>query len=745
MVLDAILERIGGKKSGAGWIGRCPAHHDRHASLSVGQGKDSRVLIHCHAGCSVEAVLAALGLEKRDLYREGEGGGSALPVQRRVVRVAGEPVDRNGGLTLEGLAEAKRLPIELLRGLGCETVHYFGRASVLIPYTDDAGDTVGVRYRLALRGDAKFRWKPGTKASTLLYGAGRLSEAREAGHVVVVEGETDAWTLIHHGVPVVGLPGAGMWNEEHAARLEQIETVFVVAEPDKGGDTLLAKLRLSSISQRVRVVRLPTQDVSDLHISDEAAFRSTFEAALQAAPTLLDAEAQERRELASEAWAACHELAQEHDILGSFTDQLRERGFVGRTDTPKLVFLVLVSRLLARPVSLVLHGLSSAGKSYNVDSVLPFFPKSSYFGRSGMSERALIYSEERFEHRIVYIAEAAAVAAEGLSAYFLRTLISENRLVYETVEKDGDRLVTRVIEKPGPVGVILTTTRLRLDPEIETRALALTVPDDPGLTREIMRAIARRDDEAAAQEPPKEWLALQTWLELAGERRVTDEDGFLLTLAERIPVIAVRMRRDFALVRSLVFAHAIVHQASRRRDQHARIVATLEDYAVVRELVEGILAEGIGATVSSDVRETVTALRAAIKKAAPDTSARRAQVQAELRLDDRAARRRLAQATAGGFIVNTNPGRGKTALYTIGDPLPDTLDVLPDLANLDPDNPAPSATATAPSPSPPICGHNETWLARDGNTRCCVCDPPAFAREVVEVEQQIGNELTVSD
>ena len=54
-----------------------------------------------------------------------------------------------------------------------------------------------------------------------------------------------------------------------------------------------------------------------------------------------------------------------------------------------------------------------------------------------------------------------------------------------------------------------------------------------------MRAIARRDDEAPRGSHPEVWRALQTWLELGGERRVTDEDGFLLTLAEHIPVVAV--------------------------------------------------------------------------------------------------------------------------------------------------------------------------------------------------------------
>jgi hypothetical protein len=181
------------------------------------------------------------------------------------------------------------------------------------------------------------------------------------------------------------------------------------------------------------------------------------------------------------------------------------------------------------------------------------------------------------------------------------------------------------------------------------------------------------------------------WLQLGGTRRVTDEGGFVLKVAELVPVVAVRLRRDFALIRSLVFAHAILHQVSRSRDERGRIVASLADYSAVRELVADIVAEGIGATVSNDIRQTADAVEVAIAKVEPESKVRLAQVQAELHLDDRATRRRLAQAVEGGFIVNKNPGRGKTALYAIGDPIPDDLDVLPDADELrragDPDNP----------------------------------------------------------
>lgn len=68
--LDApqLAQRLGARRSGRGWIARCPAHEDRSPSLSISEGHDGRVLLHCFAGCSTESVLAAIGLSMRDLF-----------------------------------------------------------------------------------------------------------------------------------------------------------------------------------------------------------------------------------------------------------------------------------------------------------------------------------------------------------------------------------------------------------------------------------------------------------------------------------------------------------------------------------------------------------------------------------------------------------------------------------------------------------------------------------------------------
>lgn len=65
-----LIDRLEGvKPTGQGrWIARCPAHDDRRPSLSVRELDDGRVLLHCFAGCPVEDVLGAFGLEFDALF-----------------------------------------------------------------------------------------------------------------------------------------------------------------------------------------------------------------------------------------------------------------------------------------------------------------------------------------------------------------------------------------------------------------------------------------------------------------------------------------------------------------------------------------------------------------------------------------------------------------------------------------------------------------------------------------------------
>ena len=88
-------------------------------------------------------------------------------------------------------------------------------------------------------------------------------------------------------------------------------------------------------------------------------------------------------------------------------------------------------------------------------------------------------------------------------------------------------------------------------------------------------------EEEREETDPKPWLALQEWLaSAAASRRVTIP--YAKMLARMVPPVAVRLRRDFGAVLNLIRAHALLHQASRKKDDRGRVVATLADYAAVR-------------------------------------------------------------------------------------------------------------------------------------------------------------------
>ncbi|MGD0733841.1 MAG: hypothetical protein ABR976_01795 [Terracidiphilus sp.] len=80
MTAAAMANLLYARRTGAGrWQAKCPAHHDRSPSLSIREGPDGRVLVHCFAGCPPDAILRALGLTWADV----NGRNPLSPEQRR--------------------------------------------------------------------------------------------------------------------------------------------------------------------------------------------------------------------------------------------------------------------------------------------------------------------------------------------------------------------------------------------------------------------------------------------------------------------------------------------------------------------------------------------------------------------------------------------------------------------------------------------------------------------------------------
>lgn len=73
LTLEQLLAHFEGtpQRAGGGHNVRCPAHEDRQASLSIKKTED-KFLLHCQAGCTFDAVIAAAQLTAKDLFKSHE-------------------------------------------------------------------------------------------------------------------------------------------------------------------------------------------------------------------------------------------------------------------------------------------------------------------------------------------------------------------------------------------------------------------------------------------------------------------------------------------------------------------------------------------------------------------------------------------------------------------------------------------------------------------------------------------------
>ena len=255
------LEHV--SRSGSNYTARCPAHDDKKASLSVGDGRDGRVLLYCHAGCDFSAICDAAGVNPKELSGNSRSGPEA-------------------GYTLEEFGRDKGLPTAFLREQGLHTHRQDDRPDcVAIPCHDAEGSTLCTRYRTAER----FWWDRGTKP--VPYGLDRLAKSKPEEPVLLVEGESDSLTCWHHDVLAVGIPGADMWRSEWRAHLKG-RPVTAWQEPEQGGETFVRKLVADFPDLRVICAPDGIKDPSELHLADPDHFRSRLESLMRDAVPLAE-------------------------------------------------------------------------------------------------------------------------------------------------------------------------------------------------------------------------------------------------------------------------------------------------------------------------------------------------------------------------------------------------------------------------------------------------------------------------
>jgi len=218
---------VRGQRDG-GWLGRCPAHEDRVASMSV-KDDGQKVLVHCHAGCTIGQICAALKIEVRDLFHDSSHGAAKSTAARSgsVPRIVStyDYTDENGQLLFQVLRYEPK----------------------------------GFKQRRP-SGKGGWTWNLGGVCRVLY----RLHEVLRASNVLIVEGEKDVETA--RGLSLVATcnpGGAGKWREEYGESLRG-KQVTIISDADEPGRNHSQQVAQSLYRKAVTLKVLEFAGVKDL-------------------------------------------------------------------------------------------------------------------------------------------------------------------------------------------------------------------------------------------------------------------------------------------------------------------------------------------------------------------------------------------------------------------------------------------------------------------------------------------------
>ena len=275
LTIECVLSQLQGvRKSGSGWIARCPAHDDRHPSLSIRIGAKGDVVFHCFAGCSWEQIRSALGINISSAHplsfdrslRFLNPREAAFRTWKKTVHPAGSPVEwylKNRGLDI-AVPPDLRFHHRLKHPSGS-----FWPALVAA-VRDVRGNFLGIhRIFLTFEGTKAPVEPVKMSLGPIKGGSIRLAETKD--DVVLCEG-------IETGLSILQATGKPVWSCLSTSGLKTvllpdfITTVWIAADGDPPGEKAARECaqRLIHDGRTIRIARPPTGfDFNDL-IAKEA-------------------------------------------------------------------------------------------------------------------------------------------------------------------------------------------------------------------------------------------------------------------------------------------------------------------------------------------------------------------------------------------------------------------------------------------------------------------------------------------
>ncbi len=221
---------------------KCPVHHDHTASMTVSKGRKG-ILVHCHAGCELEAILEAVGLTESDLFYDSN-----------VTKVKQDWKDR--------LEHSKKKKVVEIYNYKDEKGSYLYSK---VRFEKDQDGKKEMLYGVLDEGKDWFTYGLKGKHKTLYRLPELMQAAAEKQTIYYTEGEKDVETLRKMGLAATTAGSSGDWRRIFTKYFSGCNVVLL-PDNDEAGEKLTNAMiaDLIGIVNSIKVVKTSDRKHGDV-------------------------------------------------------------------------------------------------------------------------------------------------------------------------------------------------------------------------------------------------------------------------------------------------------------------------------------------------------------------------------------------------------------------------------------------------------------------------------------------------
>lgn len=291
---------------------------------------------------------------------------------------------------------------------------------------------------------------------------------------------------------------------------------------------------------------------------------------------------------------ATFKMLKGENLFEQISADISDIGVAGEENLSLMLYVIMTSRLLDKPLSAIVQGASASGKSYIIETIATLIPPEALVQAHDFSDQALFYLPNgSLIHRVVISGErvhehrSKEGYAEDNTKAFREMVASGELRKYVTIKGSDGRPKTVTIYQPGPISYLESTTATSIHDEDSTRLLPLVTDESANQTRKIIEAQRREAkgqtiSEVKRQEIIQRHHTLQLLL-----RPFTVRIPYIDSIS--LPETNIATRRTYNHLKSAIKSVALLRQYQKSKTQEY-IEADETDYKIAYELMNTVLA-----------------------------------------------------------------------------------------------------------------------------------------------------------